>query len=200
MASTTDTTSSSRNEFYSVGTDNTPNLKEKIMNIHGADSRQTRFISDLENLLGDDKECRQASQKFRTFVRYRMKTPQNTDGMVDEFINSGYITALERVRAPKSAEGLDFYEDYAANHGMTLPEAVLFGPNGTAREAFARWRIAESLRGQHRSDYRPKNEQMAKVFDKATGNTRRLPEVMNKNGESEQIDIADDEGSLPAGI
>jgi hypothetical protein len=200
MASTTPATSRARNEFYSVGTDNTPNLKEKITNVHGADSRQARFVSDLENLLGNDKECRQASRKFRTFVTHRMKTPQNSDGLIDDFVNSGYITALERVRAPKSAADLDFYENYAANHGMTLPEAVLFGPKGTAREAFARWRLTESLRGQHRSDYRPQNEQMAEAFDKAISNTYRLPETKNKNGNLEQIDIADDRGGLPAGI
>ncbi|MFC1634993.1 hypothetical protein ACFL5Z_09135 [Planctomycetota bacterium] len=41
---------------------------------------------------------------------------------------------------------------------------------------------------------------MAKVFDKATNNIRRLPEVTNKNGESEQIDISADRSGLPAGI
>ena len=200
MASTTPATSRARNEYYSVGVENTPNLKEKITNVHGADSRQTRFVSELENLLGDDKGCGQASQKFRTFVTRRMKTPQNADGLIDEFVNSGYITALERMRAPKSAKDLDYYEDYAANHDITLPEAVMFGPKGTAREAFAKWRLAESLKGQHRSDYRPENEQMAKLFDKAASNTYQLSEAKDKNGESEQIDVAADRTRLPAGI
>ena len=100
--------------------------------------------------------------------------------------------ALERLRSPGSENDLDFYKDYATSHGMTQPQALLFGPNGTARQAFARWRTEELLRGQHRSDYKPENKQMAKIYDKAAINTRSLPEVKNKKGDTKQIDIASD--------
>jgi len=189
-----------RNTYYSVGTDGDPGLKEQISKVHGADSRQTRFISELENVLGDEKKYSQASHKFKTFVRSHMNVPQNADGLVDEFINSGYINALERLRAPNSGADLDYYEDYAANHGITLPQAVLFGPNGAARQAFANWRTSESLRGQHRSRYRPENEHMAEAHDKAIYNTHNLPCAKNKRGDLEQIAIDIDRNCLPEGI
>jgi hypothetical protein len=162
---------------YSVGTDSKTGIKEKITDVHGHDSRQTRFVGELEKMLSDEKQYSQAAQKFKTYVRGHMSVPKNTDGLIDEFINSGYIAALERLRAPNSKNDLDFYNDYARNHGMTLAQAVLFGPNGTAREALKRWRRDESLHGQHRSNYRPQNEHMAEAYDNAPRNTRHLPEA-----------------------
>ena len=185
---------------YSVGTDSKTCIKERIAEVHGHDSRQTRFIGELEKMLGDEKQYSQSTQKFKTYVRGHMNVPQNTDGLVDEFINSGYIAALERLRAPNSEDALDYYHNYATNHGMTLAQAVLFGPNGTAREAFKRWRRDESLRGQHRSNYRPQDEHMAKAYDNAPRNTRHLPEAKDGYGDIEQIAIADDKGKLPEGI
>lgn len=185
---------------YSVGTDNSIGLKERIADVHGHNSGQTQLIGQLEALLGNEEQYSQASQKFRTFVRNHIKVPRNADGIVDEFVNSGYIVALERLRAPNSGKDLDYYGDYATTHNMTLPQAVLFGPNGTAREALKRWRRAESLRGQHRSDYRPQDEYMAKAFDKAINNTRRFPQAKNKYGDIEDIDIRAGCGTLPPGI
>jgi hypothetical protein len=195
-----DSVSNPFGEFYSVGIDETVGLKEKITDIHGADSEQVGFISELEDFLSDsDKYC-QASHKYKTYVRNHINTPRNADHLVDEFVNSGYIMALERLRAPNSENDLDFYKDYAATHSMTVPQAVLFGPNGTARQAFSKWRIEELLRGQHRSNRKPENKQMAEAYDKAANNTYRLPEVKNKDGEQKQIDISDDKGKLPKGL
>ena len=92
---------------YSVGTDGKTGLKERIADVHGHDSRQTRFISELEKMLGDEEQYSRAKQKFKTYVRGHMSVPKNADGLIDEFINSGYITALERLRAPKSQSDLD---------------------------------------------------------------------------------------------
>lgn len=187
-------------EFYSVGIDQTTGLKKKIADVHRADSRQISFISELEDFLGDSDNYHQASQKFKTFVRHHIKTPRNVEYLIDEFVNSGYIMALERLRSPGSENDLDFYKDYATSHGTTLPQALLFGPNGTARQAFARWRIEELLRGQHRGNYKPENKQMAKIYDKAAISTRSLPEAKNKRRDIKQIDIASDKSKLPAGI
>ena len=192
--------SSPAGEFYSVDTDQNPGLKEKITNVHGADSRQVSFIRELEDFLSDSDKYNQASKKFKAFVRSHLKIPHNTDYLIDEFINSGYITTLERLRAPNSQSDLEFYSNYAANHGMTLPEAMLFGPNGTARQAFSQWQSKELLKGQHRGNSRPAGEKMAEAFDRAVANTHRLPQSKNKNGDIEQIDIAADKGRLPEGI
>ena len=187
-------------EFYSVGIDDSLGLKEKIEDVHGVDSRQVNFISELEGFLGDSEKYSQASQKFKTYVRNHINTPRNADYLVDEFVNSGYIMALERLRAPKSESELDFCKNYAASHGITTPQAFLFGPNGSAKQAFSKWQIEEALRGQHRGQYKPENQQMAQTYDKATANTYRLPEVKNKHGEQVPIDISEDKNNLPEGI
>lgn len=185
---------------YSVGTDNKPDLKEQIAKVHGVDCRQRQFVSDLEKMLGDEKEYRKASKKFKSYVRYHVNTPQNADELTDEFINSGYITALERLRAQNSAKDLDYFGDYAKAHNMTLPQAVLFGPNGTAREALRQWRRSESLRGQHHTRHKPQNKYMAEAYDKAFNNTSRLPRSEGKKGEAEDMDIDSDHSRLPDGI
>jgi len=187
-------------EFYSVGIDETIGLKEKITDVHGTDSEQVGFINDLEDFLGNSDKYSQASQKFKNYVRNHIKTPRNADFFVDEFTNSGYILALERLRAPSSGNDLDYYKDYAASHNITVPQAVMYGPNGTAKQAFSKWRTEEFLRGQHRSDCKPENEQMAKIYEKATTNTYGLPAAKNKSGDFEQIAISDDKNDLPVGI
>lgn len=188
------------NQFYSVDVDESIGLKEKIADVHGEDSRQIGFVGELEGLLGDSKKYRQASRKFNGFVRNHIKVPHNTEFFVDEFINSGYIAALESLRAPNSDKQLDFFEDYAKNHGMTSAQAMLFGPNGTARQSLSRWLTEEALRGQHRSSYKPVNEQMAEMFDKATYNTYHLPQVRTKDNDKVKKEIADDKNKLPVGI
>ena len=174
MASISEMASGPSRTFYSVGIDETIGLKDRIADVHGDNSRQVGFIRELEDYLGDNDEYRQASRKFKTFVRRRMNIPQNTDYMIDEFINSGYIMAMERIRAPNSGNDLDFLESYAKTHDMTAPQVILFGPNGTVRQAFSKWIISEALRGQHRSSSRPDNEKMAHVYDSAFGN-RKCP-------------------------
>jgi len=129
-----------------------------------------------------------------------MKRPQNVEGLVDEFINSGYIGALERLSTPLSGKDLDFYADYAIKHNITHPEAMLFGPHGTARRAFKDWRRQQALRGQHRSNYRPKNEAMAEAYDNAFYNTRRIPRNKNKRGDIEEMELGENISRLPEGI
>jgi len=123
--------------FYSVGIDESLGLKENIADVHGVDSRQVSFVSDLEEFLGDGDKYHQASKKLRNFVSYRSKLPKNAEYFTNEFINAGYINALERLKAPGSEKELGFYENYAASHNTSLPEAVLFGPNGTVRQAYS---------------------------------------------------------------
>ena len=195
-----DTHSDPVSEFYCVGIDHTPGLKEKITDVHGPDSGQVDFMGKLEDFLSNKDKYQPASQKFKNYVRNHIKIPRNTDYLVDEFINSGYIMALEKLRAPSSQNELNFCKDYAATHGMAPPQVMLFGPNGTARQAFSKYQTEELLRGQHRSNCKPENEQMAKAYDKAVFNTYGLPEAKNKKGEQEQIDISDDKAKLPEGI
>ena len=185
---------------YSVGVDGNRNLKERITAVHGPKSRQARFVSELEDMLGNETQYNQAAQTFKHYVRGHLSVPQNTDSLVDEFINSGYIAALQRVHSPNSKRDLDFYRDYAAKHGMTEAQAMLFGPNGTAREALKHWQREESLRGQHRSSYRPQNEAMARAHDQAPLNTRCLHEAKDQYGDQREIAVAADKGKLPEGI
>lgn len=195
-----DSVSNPFGEFYSVGIDQSTGLKEKITDVHGANSSQAGFIGELEGFLGDSDNYSQASQKFKTYVRNHINTPRNADYLVDEFVNSGYIMALERLRAPSSEGNLDFCKDYAASHGITLPQAVLFGPNGTARQAAKEYKYLEMLRGQHRSQYKPENKFMAQAYDKAIRNTKHLPETENKEGNYEKINIDANLGKLPEGL
>lgn len=159
-----------------------------------------RAVNQLEQMLADSETSGQASRKFNNFIRHHLPRPYRGERLADEFTNSGYIITLERLRAPNSARDLDFYERYAADHGMSVPAAMLYGPNGSAREAFSRWRVAEALRGQHRSSYRPADEHMATVFDEAVANTHRLPQITDSRGDTRPLDIPATCGPLPTGI
>ena len=75
--------------FYSVGIDESLGLKEKIMDVHGANSRQVSFVSDLEEFLGDSEKYHQASSKFENFVNYHSKLPQNTELLANGGIFAG---------------------------------------------------------------------------------------------------------------
>ncbi len=155
MARTTETPA----RCCSIGIDENPTPKEEISNVHGNRSRQMRAVNQLEEMLADSETSGEASRKFNNFIRHHLPRPYHSERLADEFTNSGYIIALERLRAPNSARNLDFYERYATRHGTSVSAAMLFGPNGSAREAFSRWRVAEALRGQHRSSYRPADAQ-----------------------------------------
>ena len=196
MARTTETPA----RCCSIGIDENPTLKEEIARVHGNSSRQMRAVNQLEEMLGNTRASGEASHKFSNFIRHHLPRPYHNEALVDEFVNSGYIIALERLRAPNSARDLDFYESYAADHGMSVPAAILFGPNGSAREAFSRWRVAEALRGQHRSCYRPADRRMAAVFDEAVTNTYRLPQITDSRGNTNSLDIPAPCGPLPAGM
>ena len=184
----------------SIGLNEDPTLKEEIARVHGNNSRQMRAVNQLEQMLADSETCSQASRKFENSVRHRLPRPYRSESLVDEFVNSGYVIALERLRAPNSARDLDFYESYAAGQGASVPAAMLFGPNGSAREAFSRWRVAEALRGQHRSNCRPADEHMAEAFDEAVTNTYRLPQATDCHGDTKTLDISAECSRLPTGI
>jgi len=131
-------------EFYSVGIDDSLSLKEKIADVHGEDSRQVGFVNELDHFLRDNDKYNPAAQKFKSYVRNHIDIPRNTDYLLDEFVNSGYIIALERVRAPNSENTLDYYKDYAASQGISLPQAMLFGPKGSAKQALSYWLTEEA--------------------------------------------------------
>lgn len=157
-------------------------------------------VSQLEAMLADSSASSEASRKFETFIRHQMPGPYRGERLVDEFINSGYLITLERLRRPNSARDLDFYERYATGHGTSVPAAMLFGPNGSAREAFSQWRIAQALKGQHRSRYRPADDHMAEAFDAAVMNTHGLPQTVDHHGEIRPLDIRAECSRLPVGI
>jgi len=184
----------------SIGINKDPTIKEEISRVHGSRSRQIRAVNQLEKMLGDSEAASEASHKFNNFIRGHIPRPYHNEALVDEFTNSGYIIALERLRAPGSSNDLDFYERYATRHGMSVPAAMLYGPNGSAREAFSRWRLAEALRGQHRSGSRPADERMAQAFDQAITNTRRLPQTEDRHGQTRPMGIRAECGRLPVGM
>jgi len=159
-----------------------------------------RAVNQLEEMLADKQQFAEGSHKFNNFIRRHLPHSHYNETLIDEFTNGGYIIALERLRAPNSTSDLDFYGHYAARHGTSLPAAMLYGPNGSAREAFAQWRTTEALRGQHRSGSRPADGRMAEVFDAAFSNTRRLPETTDGHGQRKCMDIRSECGTLPIGI
>ena len=190
----------SSREYYSVGIDSGLGLKEKIEHVHGADSQQVSLIGELEDFLKDTQSYQQAANKFRGYVKNKAKAYNNSDELVDELVNAGYIKTLQQLSYPNSGKELDYFKDYAETHDITLPQAVLFGPNGSARKALKEYQRDEMLRGQHCKTTKPANLEMAKMYDEATGNTQSLPNIIDKQGNYETIDIAEDKGKLPLGI
>ncbi len=187
-------------EFYSIGTDPETGLKDKIIQNHGHDSKQAHFVNELEDFLSNPDQYHQASQQFKNYVRQHTVIPKNTGYFLDGFINSGYIKALESISAPGSDKALCFYEQYARDNGTSLPEAFLFGPNGSARRALSDWKLEEALRGQHRGPQRPKCQEIEKIYDKAFHNTFQIPEYRNEKNQYTQIDLPSEIKNLPKGL
>ncbi|MBN2641848.1 MAG: hypothetical protein JXR78_09355 [Victivallales bacterium] len=184
--------------YYSVGMNPKAGLKEKIQREHGRRSRQARFVRDFEEFLSDPEKYRQATRVFRGYIRHHMNHPQEPE-LVDELMNSSYIETLKRLSAPGSDKDMDYFEEYAKKHNISMPQAVLFGPNGAARLAVSIHQRSEMLRGQHKGNSRPVDKKRAQAYDDAAFNIRYFSEF-KKEADDKFMEIADGQKKLPEGL
>ena len=202
-----------KNTIYSVGTDKTLSLKEKIADVHGANSKVMKAANELDRYVADP-ETRESSWYWNFYSRVRsgmwclypnsndMVKTQMARKFIDEIFNGGYIRALRSLAGESGAKNVIFARDYADGYGVSIGAALLFGPRGGASMELLHFLAAERIHGQHRhgSAPNPKWSEQARKRWYDAGKIGRWPTIRNENGESDPLDLAEEQGRLPDGI
>jgi len=202
-----------RDVYYSIGIDQTKNLKERIADVHGANSKVMKAVNELERYVSDPETSK--SSWYWNFYR-RVKSgmwclyPHANDivrttmarQFIDELFNGGYIRAMQALSNECGAKHVSFSQEYADSYGVSIGAVLLFGPRGGATIEFLHFLATERIHGQHRPGTSPNplcTEKTRKMWYMAqrTGN---WPRMIDENGEEVSIDMAEEQGHLPEGI
>lgn len=191
-----------RNTIYSVGIDQRLNLKGQIAQVHGANSEVMNTVKELDEFLSSPDSEQYALAMFTSKVRRRIRNPQMSEEVALAMVNEGYIETLRRLSQKQASTTISFAREYAQNHGMTLPGALLFGYNGSACYALVDWMVQEKAHGMHRHGRQPHplfSEETNEAW-KTAGKTRNWPEIVDGKGKKDTYDVAEDDGKLPIGV
>jgi len=202
-----------RDVYYSIGIDQTKNLKEKIAEVHGIDSEATKAVDELDRYVSNT-ETRKSPWYWNFYKRVKSAMwglyPHANDvvrtAMAREFIedmfNGGYIKALQSLAVESGAKHVSFARDYADYYSVSTGAALLFGPRGGAIMELLHFLAAEKVHGMHRhgtSAYPQWSEETRKTWYNAQ-RTRNWPMLMNKEGEEVPMEVAEEQGCLPDGV
>ena len=88
--------------------------------------------------------------RFIGKIRRRIHNPQMSEEVALAMVNEGYIETLRQLSRERAPSIIAFAKEYAQNHKMTLPEALLFGYGGSACYALVDWVVQEKAHGMHR--------------------------------------------------
>jgi len=202
-----------RDVYYSIGTDQTKNLKEKVVEVHGADSAPAKavyeldhYVSDLETRKGAWYWCFYKRVKSAMWALYPyagdiVRTTMARE-FIDDLFNGGYIRALQSLTVPSGAKHVSFASDYAGKYGVSIGAALLFGPVGGAIMELLHFLAAERVHGMHRhgTSANPNwSEETKKIWYDAQ-RTGSWPRMVNEEGEEVLLDVAEEQGCLPEGV
>jgi hypothetical protein len=150
-----------RDVYYSIGTHPTGNLKDRIAALHGPDSLGARAVPELDRFL-TDPAFRQ-TRWYRAFRRkvltgmsilYPHASAADQFHMAQEYIgdlvHSGYLRVLQSLATPGGVKHVSSAQAYAGSCGVSLSEALLFGPRGAAATELLHFIAAEKAHGIHR--------------------------------------------------
>ena len=155
-----------RNTLYSVGVDQTPNLKESIAEVHGRDSEVMKAVDELEWYVSNP-ETRKGPWYWRFYKRIKSAMwalyPHAGDAVrtimarefIDDLFNGGYIRAMQSLAVPSGPAHVRFARNYADDHGVSIGAALLFGPRGAALAELVHFLAAEKVHGMHRNGTSP---------------------------------------------
>jgi len=202
-----------REVYYSIGTDQTKNIKERIAEVHGVDSEVMKTVNELDHYVADP-ETRESPWywNFHKRVKSAMWSiyPHAGDAVrtamareyIEDLFNGGYIRALQSLVVDSGVKHARFAQDYASGYCVSVGAALLFGPRGGAIMELLHFLAAENVHGMHRNGTSPHpgcSEQTKSLWYKAqrTGN---WPRFTNKEGEEVPLEIAEEQGCLPDGV
>ena len=205
-----ETENSIRNTIYSVGVDKTPNLKERITEVHGANSEVMKAVNELDCYVSDP-ETRKGPWYWNFFRRVKsgmgtlyphagdiVRTSMARE-FIEELLNGGYVRTLQFMSAEHGAKYVSFAREYANGYSAPLGASLLFGPRGGATMELLHFLAAERIHGMHRNGTAP-NPSFSKETRKMWYDAQRIsnwPVIKNEKGEEVSMDVAEEQGYLP---
>ena len=204
---------STRDVFYSIGVDQTKNLKERIADLHGVDSEPMKAVDELDAYVSDPG-TRKSAWYWGFYKRIKSAMwalyPHAVDSVrsrmahefIDDLFNGGYIRALQSLVVESGYRYASFARDYANDYSVPIGAALLFGPRGGATMELLHFLAAERVHGMHRSGTSPNpcwSEETKKTWYGAN-RTTNWPTVINKEGEQVAIDVSEEQGHWPEGV
>ena len=211
--SPSETGNSIRNTIYSVGVDQTPNLKERIAEVHGPTSEVMKAVDDLDNYAADP-ETRNSPWYWRFYKRIQSGMwalyPHAGDAVrtamarefIDDLFNGGYIRAMQSLAVPSGPTHVRFARNYADDHGVSIGAALLFGPRGAALAELVHFLAAEKVHGMHRDGTCPhprRSEQSKRIWYRAE-RIQNWPRLKSSEGKELPLDVTEEQGNLPDGV
>lgn len=202
-----------KNTLYSVGVNQTPNLKERIAEIHGRDSDVMKAVDELDNYVSNP-ETRKDPWYWNFFRRVNsgmsalyphagdiVRTSMAREFM-DELFNGGYIRALQSLAVESGLLHARFARKYADDHGVSIGAALLFGPRGAALAELVHFLAAEKVHGMHRNGASPHprwSEETTSIWYKAE-RIQNWPNLESRKGKEIPLDVVEEQGTLPDGM
>ena len=202
-----------KNTIYSVGTDKTLSLREKMADVHGANSKVMKAANELDRYVSDS-ETKQSSWYWNFYRRIRsgmwrlyphandMVKTQMSREFIDELFNGGYIRAMQNLSNDCGAGHVSFCQEYADSYGVSIGAVLLFGPRGGATLELLYFLAAERVHGQHRPGTSPHplcTEKTRKMWYIAQ-RSYNWPRMVDEHGQEVSMDVAEERGQLPEGI
>jgi hypothetical protein len=202
-----------KNTLYSVGVDQTPNLRERIAEVHGPTSEVMKAVDELDDYVSSP-ETRKDPWYWNFFRRVKsgmsalyphaadyVRTSMAREFM-DELFNGGYIRALQSLAVPSGPAHAQFARNYADEYGVSIAAALLFGPRGAAHEELVHFLAAEKVHGMHRNGASPHprwSKETTNIWYRAE-KIQNWPSLKNQNGKEVPLDVIEEQGTLPDGV
>jgi hypothetical protein len=202
-----------RNTIYSVGVDQTPNLKERIAEVHGPESEVMKAVNELECYVSDP-ETRKSAWYWNFYRRVKSGMvnlyPHATNiartsmarEFMDELLNSGYIRTLQFMASDRGTKCVAFAREYANGYSAPLGASLLFGPRGGATMELLHFMATERIHGMHRNGIVPNpyfsNETRKMWYD--AQKIKSWPVIKDEKGEEVPLDVVEEQGCLPEGV
>jgi hypothetical protein len=191
-----ETGNSIRNTIYSVGIDQTPNLKERIAEVHGLDSEVMKVVDELDCYISSP-EVKKGSWYWNFFRRIKSRMwalyphagdivrTSMTREFIEELLNGGYIRTLQFMSAEGGVKYVSFAREYANGYSVPIGAALLFGPRGGATMELLHFLAAERVHGMHRNGTSP-NPYFSKETKKMWYDAQRIgnwPTIVDGKGQ-----------------
>jgi len=202
-----------RDVYYSIGTNQRKNLKERIAEVHGVNSEVVKAVDELDRYVSDP-ETRKSPWYWNFYRRVRSTMwclyPHANDivrttmtrQFIDELLNGGYIRALQSLSNESGAKHVSFSQEYADSYGVSIGAVLLFGARGGATLELLHFLAAERVHGMHRHGTSPNpyfSKETRKMWYSAQ-KTSNWPRMMDDNGDEVSVDVAEEQGYLPEGV